>query len=120
MANKEPHPYEHLTDIGLLKELESLAAKATQCDDVAVSWYPQKDGSSSPQFEGPRGEILNTDDDYEFYAALRTAWPRIKSALQARQKLVDAMHRIAKPAIGGKQQQWEAQAVLKELGIAGR
>lgn len=33
-----------------------------------------------------------------------------------RRRMLEALRRIAKPALGGKQQQYEAQAVLIELG----
>lgn len=31
-------------------------------------------------------------------------------------KMLEALRKIAKPALGGKQQQWIAQQILKELG----
>lgn len=36
--------------------------------------------------------------------------------LNAYPKLIWALREIAKPALGGKQQQYKAQAILKELG----
>lgn len=82
LAEADPHPYEHLTDAGLLAELDALAAKATQCDDVAISAYHHaKEGYTAYQFEGVRGGIQQEPEDYEFYAALRTAWPRLRAAL---------------------------------------
>lgn len=70
-----------LEEDALLAELDALAAKASPDHDVVVSWYPQKDGFAQPQFENSRGLIAQEDGDYEFYAALRTAWPRIRKAL---------------------------------------
>lgn len=83
-APKDPHPYEHLSDEGLLTLLDELAANATQCDDVAIREYPHpKEGYTSYQFEGVRGGIQQYPGDYYFYAALRTAWPRLRKALVA-------------------------------------
>ena len=68
-------------DFLLLREqLQALAAKASPDHDVLVSWYP--DGKClHPQFENSRGGIAQDEGDYEFYAALRTAWPTIEAAL---------------------------------------
>lgn len=45
-------------------------------------------------------------DDAEYIAKACNAYP----------KLVAALRSIAKPALGGKQQQYTAQAILSELG----
>jgi len=80
----DKHPYEHLTDEGLLKHLDEIAARATPCDDVQISEYRNvKQGYVAYQFEGVRGGIQQEPADYEFYAALRTAWPRLRRALVA-------------------------------------
>lgn len=66
----------------LREALQALAAKATPCEDVAVMWYEnEKEGWRAPQFETERGTIAQEEADYEFYAALRTAWPIIEGAL---------------------------------------
>ena len=53
---------------------------------------------------GPRNEEAIQNTDYVFHAA--NNYPRLVQVLKA----------IAKPALGGKQQQYMAQAALKELG----
>jgi len=42
----------------------------------------------------------------------------IAKACNAYPKLVEALRSIAKPALGGKQQQYAAQAILKAIGEA--
>lgn len=64
----------------LREELQTLAAKASEDHDVEVSWY-NVNGYQEPQFENSRGSVAQDKGDYEFYAALRTAWPAIEDAL---------------------------------------
>jgi hypothetical protein len=65
----------------ILKELDEYAKAASSDHDVVVSWYRMKDGTHVPQFENSRGGIAQDEGDWEFYAALRRAWPEIRKLL---------------------------------------
>lgn len=69
-------------------------------------------------------EVHDADGDYLFEddllldQALHDAASPIEYAILAANafpKLVAALQKIAKPALGGKEQQWTAQQVLKEI-----
>jgi hypothetical protein len=57
----------------------------------------------------------HSDDDYYLYCVEPDA-AYIVHAANAYPKLVKALRQIAKPALGGKAQQYAAQAILRELG----